>query len=259
MELSEKNIREKEFHNKLQLNSKERFENIFYKAIGNAWFDYYNILNSLAKNSDVLDYGCGVGPTIEKVLNFSPKKITGIDISDISINKAKEKFKNSDLKIELLVDNCEKTKFKDSQFDVVYGQGILHHLEFSKCINEIARILNANGSLVFIEPLGTNPLINLYRKLTPRSRSRDEHPLTFNDFDIIKENFKNVSLKYYGFMTLVFFPFYKSASSRIFKALVKLDQILFKIKFFRLFAWSVLIIAKKSCIFFSNNILITFI
>ena len=246
MNLTDKNLREKEFHNKLQSSSKGRFENIFYKAIGHAWLDYYENLNSLAKNSDILDYGCGIGPTIEKVINYNPKKITGIDISDVSINKAKEKFKNSEVKIELLVDNCEKTKFKNDQFDLVYGLGILHHLEFSKCMNEISRILKTNGSLLFIEPLGTNPIINLYRFFTPGSRSKDEHPLTFKDFDLIKEKFINVSIKYYGFMTLVFFPFYKSTNSRIFKALIKFDQLLFKVKFFRLFAWSVLITAKKN-------------
>ena len=245
MSLTDKNIREREFHNKLQSNSKARFENIFYKAIGHAWLDYYDNLNFLSKNSDILDYGCGIGPTIEKVINYNPKKITGIDISDISINKAKEKFKNSDIKIELLVDNCEKTKFANNQFDLVYGLGILHHLEFSKCIDEISRILKTNGSLLFIEPLGTNPIINLYRFCTPGSRSKDEHPLTLKDFDLIKEKFKSVSIKYYGFMTLVFFPFYKSTNSRFFKALIKFDQLLFKIKFFRLFAWSVLITAQK--------------
>ena len=246
MSFTEKNIREKEFHNKLQSSSKGRFENIFYKAIGHAWIDYYDNLKSFAKNSDILDYGCGIGPTIEKVINFNPKKIIGIDISDVSINKAKEKFKNSEVKIELLVDNCEETKFKNNQFDLVYGLGILHHLEFSKCMDEISRILKKNGSLLFIEPLGTNPIINLYRYFTPGSRSKDEHPLTSKDFDYIKEKFKNVSIKYYGFMTLVFFPFYKSTNSRIFKALIKFDKLLFKVKFFRLFAWSVLITAKKN-------------
>ena len=144
-----------------------------------------------------------------------------------------EKFNNLDIKIELLVDNCEKTKFANNQFDLVYGLGILHHLEFSKCMNEISRILKTNGSLLFIEPLGTNPIINFYRFCTPGSRSKDEHPLTFKDLNLIKKKFKSVSIKYYGFMTLVFFPFYKSTNSRFFKALIKFDQLLFKLKFFR--------------------------
>ena len=107
MKLTEQNLREKEFHNKLQSQSKGRFENIFYKAISNAWEDFYNYLNLKAKNSEILDYGCGIGPVIEKVIKYNPKKITGIDISDISILKAKKKFHDQNYKVELKVDNCE--------------------------------------------------------------------------------------------------------------------------------------------------------
>ena len=44
MELTDKNNREKEFHNNLQLKSKGRFENIFYKAIYNANEDFFDYL-----------------------------------------------------------------------------------------------------------------------------------------------------------------------------------------------------------------------
>ena len=247
MSLTEINIREKNFHNELQSKKKGRFENVFYKALYNIHEDFFDFLKDNAKNSEILDYGCGVGSFVEKVINFSPKRIVGIDISEVSINKAREKIKKSKNNANFLVDNCEKTKFDDNKFDLVYGLGILHHLQTSKCITEISRILKPKGALLFIEPLGTNPLINFYRALTPGSRSKDEHPLISKDFDIIKENFNSVNLKYYGFLTLVFFPFYKSPNrSIIFKSLVKLDQFLFKVKLFRLFAWSVLITARKN-------------
>ena len=48
MELTDKNNREKEFHNNLQLKSKGRFENIFYKAIYNSTEDFFYFLK---KNS----------------------------------------------------------------------------------------------------------------------------------------------------------------------------------------------------------------
>ena len=247
MELSDKNIREKEFHNKLQSSSKGRFENVFYKAISNAWNDFFYHLNQNVKGSEILDYGCGVGPIIEKVINYNPKKITGIDISDVSIEKAKNKFKNTKIEVELLVDNCEKTKFSNEKFDLVYGLGILHHLQLSKCIDEISRILKPKGSLLFIEPLGTNPIINLYRKLTPKSRSDDEHPLLEKDFLLLNERFTDVEIKYYGLLTVVFFPFYRNPKkSFLFNILKRLDQFLFKVKIMRSLAWSVLILAKKS-------------
>ena len=246
MNLSEKNLREKVFHNELQSRPKGRFENVFYKALANVWDDFYDQLKKKTRNAEVLDYGCGVGPSIIKVSNYEPKKIIGIDISEISIKKAKDRTKDLGSMVEVKVDNCEKTSFENNRFDLVYGHGILHHLEFSKCLGEILRILKPGGSLLFVEPLGTNPIINLYRKLTPKSRSIDEHPFVGKDFELLKNKFKKVEIKYYGFLTLVFFPFYLNPQkSIIFKILKTTDQILFKLKFFRYFAWSVLISAKK--------------
>ena len=62
----------------------------------------------------------------------------------------------------------------------------------------------------------------------------------------LKSKFKKIDLKFYGFLTLIFFPFYKSQNSRVFKELVKFDQILFKYRIFQIFAWSVLIKAEKN-------------
>tara|TARA_X000001036_G_scaffold420603_1_gene441626 strand:+ start:524 stop:1267 length:744 start_codon:yes stop_codon:yes gene_type:complete len=245
--LSEINIREKDFHNKLQSQTKGRFENIFYKAISNCGEDFLIYLKNNAKNSKILDFGCGIGSSAEKVIKYNPKKIIGIDISEISINKAKNKAKELNIDIDYKVDNCEKTNLNQNSFDIVYGTGILHHLEIDKCLNEIHRVLKSNGKLLFIEPLGTNPIINLYRKLTPNTRSRDEHPLIKKDFEYLNKKFVDVNVKYYGFLTLIFFPFYKSPKdSKLFKFLVSCDQFLFKFKLFQLFAWSVLISAKKN-------------
>jgi len=247
MSLSEINIREKEFHNELQSRRKGRFENIFYKSLYNINEDFYSFLKNNAHNSSILDFGCGVGTFIEKVVKFNPKKIVGIDISEVSVSKAQKRAKELKIVASFKVDNCEKTSFENNSFDVVYGTGIIHHLEINKCIDEIHRILKSKGDLLFVEPLGTNPLINFYRILTPRSRSKDEHPLTDKDLDYIRNKFSSVNIKYYGFLTLLFSPFYKSPeNSKLFKFIAKLDQKLFKIKLFRLFAWSILITAKKN-------------
>ena len=247
MNLTDQNLREKEFHNKLQSQSKGRFEKIFYKAIYNSSEDFFNFLKSNSINSEILDYGCGIGAYLKKVTEFNPKKITGIDISEVSIQKAKSKINGSNSIVDLKVDNCEKTNLKNEEFDIVYGNGILHHLNIQLCLKEIYRILKPGGKLVFTEPLGTNPLINFYRKITPKSRSEDEHPLVENDFSLIQNKFDKIQIKYYGLLTLIFFPFYFSPKkSFIFKILKNLDQLLFKINFFKKFAWSVLIIAEKN-------------
>ena len=247
MSLTDINIREKEFHNKLQSKTKGRFENIFYKSLYNINEDFFLHLKKYANQSQILDFGCGAGVFIERTIKYKPKKIVGIDISEVSIDKAKKRAKELGIAVDYHVDNCEKTKFENNSFDIVYGTGILHHLEFNKCLDEIYRILKSNGSLIFIEPLGTNPLINLYRKLTPNSRSRDEHPLVDKDFEYIRNKFIDINIKYYGFLTLIFSPFYKFPNnSKFFKLLAKLDQVLFKFKIFNILDWSVLITAKKN-------------
>ena len=246
MSLTEINIREKEFHNKLQSKNKGRFENVFYKSLYNINEDFFSHIQRKANKSKILDFGCGTGVFIENLAKFKPKKIVGIDISEVSIDKAKAKAKSMQIDADFYVDNCEKTKFEDNSFDIVYGTGILHHLEFNKCLDEIHRILKSKGSLVFIEPLGTNPIINFYRKLTPNSRSKDEHPLINKDFEYIKSKFKKTNLRYYGFLTLIFSPFYKLPSqSKFFNLLTDFDKFLFIFEIFIKFAWSVLITAEK--------------
>ena len=247
MSLTETNLREKEFHNKLQSKSKGRFENIFYKALYNMYEDFNSFTSERAKNKIVLDYGCGIGSVTQKIAKLNPSKLFGIDISEVSINKAIENAKNLNLQIDYSVDNCEKTKFRAETFDLVFGSGILHHLNLKKSVEEINRVLKNNGEMVFLEPLGTNPIINFYRKLTPKSRSVDEHPFLKKDFDFINSLFDQVTVRYYGFFTLVFFLFYRDPKeSLMFKIISKLDYYFFKIKYFKNFAWSVLIIAKKN-------------
>ena len=247
MSLTEINLREKEFHNKLQSKSKGRFENIFYKALYNMYEDFDADIYRKAVNKIVLDYGCGVGSVTQKIAKLNPSKLFGVDISEVSINKALENAKESNLQINYSVDNCEETKFKTETFDLIFGSGILHHLNLKKSVNEINRILKNDGEMVFLEPLGTNPLINFYRKLTPNSRSIDEHPFLEKDFNFINSLFKNVTVRYYGFFTLIFFLFYRNPKkSLIFKIISRLDYYFFKIKYFKNFAWSVLIVAKKN-------------
>ena len=247
MELSKQNIREREFHNKLQSSSKERFENVFYKALYNAGSDFFSIIKINCKEKIVLDFGCGIGDASRKVYNFNPKKITGIDISEVSVKKASDEAKRLNLSIDYKVDNCEDLKFENNSFDLVYGTGIIHHLSTEKCVSEISRVLKKNGVIVFLEPLGTNPIINLYRRITPKARSHDEHPLIKKDFEILKKNFNNLNIKYYGFLTLLFFLLYKEPSkSKVFKFLSLVDQNLFKLKVFQKLEWSVVISAKKN-------------
>ena len=210
MDLSEINRREKEFHDELHILNKKRFQNKFYKAVYNLNEDFFDILKTKVQSKDVLDYGCGIGNVAEKVINFKPKKLVAIDISGEAIKKAKSETKSEESKIDYRVENCENSNLTSDAFDIIYGSGILHHLNLNKSLKELNRMLKKGGIMLFAEPMATNPIINIYRKLTPKARSADEHPFVFQDIKLIESMFKNVEAKYYGFLTLIFFSFYQN-------------------------------------------------
>ena len=249
MSLSDINQREKKFHNQLHKSGGEdrTHQNKYYKALYALQKDFLKDLEIETNLKDVLDYGCGTGNFAEKVKSFNPKKIVAVDISEEAIKKAKKNLKVNNEKIEFRVENCEKLNLSSDSFDVAYGGGILHHLNLNKSLEELKRILRKDGKIIFVEPLATNPIINIYRKLTPKARSVDEHPFTFDDIKLIKSTFKSVEIKYYGFFTLLFFKFYKyPESSKLFKILSALDKLFLNSGFFKFLAWSVLIKAKKN-------------
>ena len=247
MKLSDENKRERDFHDNLHKGEGERFENRFYKALGNMFIDFDQEIQNDCKNKNILDYGCGIGLNTEKYLKYLPKKITGVDISEISLQKARKRVKlYENQKVEFKQDNCENLSLENESFELVYGTGVLHHLKLDLAIKEIARVLKKDGKIIFVEPLGTNPIINLYRWMTPKARSQDEHPFNEKDFAFMRNYFKDLKIKYYGFLTLIFYPFYgNQSSSKFFNLLSNFDQYLFKSRFLRKFAWSALIVGKK--------------
>ncbi len=163
------------------------------------------------------------------------------------LKRRKSKTKSGENKIDYRVENCENSNLSSDAFDIIYGSGILHHLNLNKSLKELSRMLKKEGIMLFAEPMATNPVINIYRKFTPKARSVDEHPLVFQDIRLIESMFKNVETKYYGFLTLIFFPFYKSPeNSKLFRFISGIDKMILKTKYLKFLAWSVLVKAEKN-------------
>jgi SAM-dependent methyltransferase len=157
--------------------------------------------------------------------------VTGIDISSVAIELARSKAAAEHINnVEFREMNAEDLCFESDCFDLICGSAILHHLDLAKAYSELARILRPTGSAVFIEPLGHNPLINLYRRLTPRLRTPDEHPLLMNDLDLAKAYFGQVRLRFFQLQTFLAIPFRKTRFIRPLRnTLDALDRALFRI------------------------------
>ncbi len=132
-------------------------------------------LARLARQRDLLDYGCYDGGMLPRYLAMGPRRVTGIDISETGIALARARF---GLHGQFHVGDAHAMPFADASFDLVVGRAILHHLDWQVALREVRRVLRPGGQALFVEPLGDNPAARLLRTLTPRARTRDERPLT---------------------------------------------------------------------------------
>lgn len=120
--------------------------------------------------------------------------VTGIDISDVGIEVAKKIAVDSKLDIDFHVMDAEELNFDNNTFHLICGSAILHHLHLEKAYSQLNRVVNKDGLIVFVEPLGHNPLLNLYRQLTPSIRTSDEHPFKVKDIKLLNKHFKKVNV-----------------------------------------------------------------
>jgi SAM-dependent methyltransferase len=239
--------REKDFHEqRFGQDEGRRREDGLYRALHDMKCDFNASVIAAARDGHVLDFGCGTGDATLSVASAVPvKSITGIDISENAVKIAAGRAVSRQKQIDYQVANCEATGFADHRFDAVYGSGILHHLDMSRALKELRRITAPTGAAIFYEPLGTNPLINLYRLLTPGSRSPDEHPLMPADLRLIRAEFPHAEFRYYGFFTLMCLPVMKDpGTSTLYRLASGLDRLVLRGPL-RWLAWSVLFVGRR--------------
>ncbi len=163
--------------------------------------DFQRLLSHFCQDKIVLDYGCYDGNQSQDLLQYSPKALFGIDISEQGIERAKSKFGEQVL---FQVMDAHQMTFPDNSFDLVVGRAILHHLDYPVAIREIHRTLKKDGVALFIEPLRDNPLSALYRYLTPRARTKDEMPLSRKQINWANSLFSSHDHRFYNFLSIPF-------------------------------------------------------
>lgn len=150
------------------------------------------------QGKNVLEIGCSLGELAQEYTKYT-SSYCGIDLSDEGIKKASSLgLPNS----KFICADAHNIPADDFQFDYVIVNGLLHHLDLNIIFPEIVRVLKTNGSLIFREPLGTNPFFQLYRRLTPSARTSDERPFTFKDLFLMKKYFHLDQLSWYGFSNI---------------------------------------------------------
>ena len=240
--------RETTFHDKTFAEGTRRQAEKFYSITHNSSKAFYRkYLTDHCLGSRVLEYGCGPD-SHGLMLAQRGGRVTGIDISSVAVSLNRTAAaRQPNASISFCVMNAEDLSFQNGTFDLICGMGILHHLDLERSYRELSRTLKAEGSAIFLEPLGHNPLINLYRRLTPSLRTPDEHPLLSSDLEMAAEYFESVELTYFHLTSLIAVVARRSDwFGKVLRRLEHFDNFLFrKLPWARNQAWAVAIILSK--------------
>ena len=169
---------------------KDRFAHIWrYPALGRLLGRMEDHLDA-ARGHRVLDLGCGRGERSVDLLGRGAQ-VDGIDISPVYVGQAEAAAREAGhdpSQFEFVAGDAHHLPYDDQTFDLVVGDGILHHLDLDKALAECHRVLKPGGRALFREPLLDNPMLKVFRALTPKARTDDELPLSGKDLAQIENS-----------------------------------------------------------------------
>src|SRR3954447_7010613 len=120
--------RERAFHNERFADETRHRQGKFYAAIKHGILDFEARVRDLASSADVLEYGCGAAIQGLRIARTA-KSVTGIDISDVAIAEASAAASRLNIQNTRYVRmNAEDLTFPEASFDLIFGRGIIHHL-----------------------------------------------------------------------------------------------------------------------------------
>jgi 2-polyprenyl-3-methyl-5-hydroxy-6-metoxy-1,4-benzoquinol methylase len=140
----------------------------------------------------VLDVGCGVGrETVE--LARRGARVVAVDLSPALVMRARARAAEAGVadRVEFRVAAAEDLAADGRRFDVVIGNGVLHHLDLPAFKRTLQGLMASGGVAQFQEPLIHNPLLRLYRALTPQLHTPTERPLAVRDVSDFVRGFSN--------------------------------------------------------------------
>jgi SAM-dependent methyltransferase len=145
----------------------------------------------------VLDFACGAGLTAA-FLAQRGARVTGIDISPASIERARELAAQVGLSIDFIAGELTPATFPPGSFDAVVGHYALHHVNLNAIAPILNEILVPGGRGAFVETMGLNPLLNLSRRRLAGKGgvasygSEDERPLDSLDLHVLERSIGSV-------------------------------------------------------------------
>ena len=139
----------------------------------------------------VLDVGCGEG-TNAVLLAKLGAEVEGVDVSSRLVEIGTRRAQHCGVadRVKLHCAPIEKVSFPVDHFDVIWGDGVLHHLidVLEPTLEQLARWAKPNALFLFSEPVVRSPLLRRLRGHLPihTDATPDERPLEENELAILR-------------------------------------------------------------------------
>jgi SAM-dependent methyltransferase len=179
----------------------------FYSTVARSKHYVHDWIDRHAPNRIVLDYACGQGELALRAARAGAELAIGLDISRTSIANARADATDDQLAgtTYFLQGDCEQTGLPDECVDVLICSGMLHHLDVRQAYPEMHRVLKPGGVCLAVEALDYNPLVKLYRRLTPGLRTawEKEHILSHRELRLARRYFEVRNVRYWHLASIL--------------------------------------------------------
>lgn len=180
-------------------------EKSFLNKGGSLSLIYHRTIEAMGdiRGKKILDYGCGNG---RWAVYFAKRgAITyAFDLSPAFVEITKKRQRINQVNINCEVMRAQKLDYPDDFFDVVWGVGILHHLDILEIRDELYRVLRRGGKAYFFEYYEVLRLIHFLQELRHALflqgepgiyGTLNERPLNDSDIAILSEPFSRTEVK----------------------------------------------------------------
>src|SRR5262249_3489546 len=129
--------------------------------------------------------------------------VTGIDVSPGALDVARRRAEVNGVadRVHLVCSPLETAELPDRSFDVVWGDGILHHVldELEPTVKRLARGVKDDGLLLFSEPMNLFEPLRRLRRLVPvhTEATPGERPLVPAEVEIVRRYVPDLRMRHY--------------------------------------------------------------
>jgi SAM-dependent methyltransferase len=132
--------------------------------------------------------------------------VTGLDVSSGAIRVAERRAALAGVsdRVSLTCSPVETADLRPDSFDIVWGEGILHHVlaELELVLQHVVRWTKPGGLLIFAEPLNLNQTLRGIRQRIPvvTEATPDERPLVAAELELMRRYIPNLTIRHFNLL-----------------------------------------------------------